>query len=100
MPSTGLINDADFEGWDAMLEIIRRRREDKERKKQLEKLVQGKDKDKSKSKKSKKTMPSDVDRWGIAGLDVDKAKTGTDLMEIEYKKKGTVREWDLGKDGF
>lgn len=98
IPSTGLISDADFEGWDAMLEIIRRRREEKEEKKRLAKLGLGKEKDKSKSKKSKKTMPSDMDRWGIAGLDADKPKTGTDLMEIEYKKRGSVREWDLGKD--
>ena len=99
IPSTGLLNDAEFEGWDAMLEIIRQRREDKERKKHLEKLGAGKEK--SKSKKSKKTMPADMDRWGIAGLDADnKVKTGTDLMEIEYSKKGAVREWDLGKEGF
>jgi len=31
------------------------------------------------------------DRWNSGGVSV---------MEIEYKKRGTVREWDLGKEGL
>lgn len=89
IPSTGLINDAEFAGWDAMLEIIRQRREDKEERKRLERWgigkVNNKDKDKGKDKKKKDAEPSgDV----------------VDIMSIEYKKRGAVREWDLGKEGF
>lgn len=88
VPATGLINNAEFEGWDAMLELIRLRREDKEEKKRMERL--GLTKEKVKDKK-KGTSDSVSDRWS----------TETNhIMEIEYKKRGSVREWDLGKEGF
>jgi hypothetical protein len=83
IPATGLIPDAEFEGWDAMLEIIRRRREDKEDKKRLERMGVGKNKA-GDSKKSRVESASDL----------------SDIMTIEYKKRGAVREWDLGKEGF
>lgn len=83
IPSTGLISDAEFAGWDAMLEVIRRRREDKEEKKRLERMGVGKDS----SKDSSKARP-------------EGANEVTDIMSIEYKKRGAVREWDLGKEGF
>lgn len=79
VPATGLINNADFEGWDAMLELIRVRREDKEEKKRMERLGLTKEKIKDK----KKTAPEAIS-----------------IMDIEYKKRGSVREWDLGKEGF
>jgi hypothetical protein len=79
VPATGLINSADFEGWDAMLELIRVRREDKEEKKRMERL--GLTKEKAKDKK--KAIPEAIS-----------------IMDIEYKKRGSVREWDLGKEGF
>lgn len=82
IPSTGLIDDADFAGWDAMLEVIRRRREDKEEKRQLERMGVGKEKEREKGKE--KEGKGEV----------------TDIMAIEYKKRGAVREWDLGKEGF
>ena len=79
IPSTGLISDAEFAGWDAMLEVIRQRREDKEEKKRVE-------------------------RYGGSSDKEPKAAEGTsetvDLMSIQYKKRGAVREWDLGKEGF
>lgn len=83
IPATGLISDAEFAGWDAMLEVIRRRREDKEDKKRLERMGIGKDK----SKDSKKGRVEDTTEVA-------------DIMSIEYKKRGAVREWDLGKEGF
>jgi hypothetical protein len=90
VPATGLIDNAEFEGWDAMLELIRLRREDKEEKKRLERLGLGKT-----SKTSKNSGKSEAlsvnDRW---------AGGGVNIMEIEYKKKGSVREWDLGKEGL
>ncbi|KAG1889680.1 uncharacterized protein F5891DRAFT_1186164 [Suillus fuscotomentosus] len=86
VPATGLVSDAEFEGWDAMLELIRQRREDKAEKKRLERLGISKD------KANKKGADSEVaDRW---------ASGGDNIMDIEYKKRGTVREWDLGKEGF
>ena len=73
IPATGLISDAEFAGWDAMLEIIKLRRQDKEDKKALE-------------------------RWGV---DKEKEKAGeVSALDIKYKKRGAVREWDLGKEGF
>ncbi|KAG2070882.1 hypothetical protein BDR04DRAFT_1231377 [Suillus decipiens] len=86
VPATGLVSDAEFEGWDAMLELIRQRREDKAEKKRLERLGI------SKHKVDKKGTDSGIaDRW---------ASGGDNIMDIEYKKRGTVREWDLGKEGF
>ncbi|KAG2122591.1 hypothetical protein DEU56DRAFT_873602 [Suillus clintonianus] len=86
VPATGLVSDAEFEGWDAMLELIRQRREDKAEKKRLDRLGISKD------KTDKKGTDSGVaDRW---------ASGGDNIMDIEYKKRGTVREWDLGKEGF
>ncbi|KAJ6609356.1 hypothetical protein B0H10DRAFT_2225995 [Mycena sp. CBHHK59/15] len=88
VPATGLINNAEFEGWDAMLELIRIRREDREEKKMMERL--GLTKEKSKPHKS--IAASGVsDRWSGEGVNI---------MEIEYKKRGSVREWDMGKEGF
>jgi len=91
IPATGLISDAEFEGWDAMLELIRLRREDKEEKKRMERMglstkdLKGKD---------KKYGASTVgEKWESSG------GVGS-IMDIEYKKKGAVREWDLGKEGF
>lgn len=86
VPKTGLIDDADFAGWDAMLEVIRQRREYKAEKKSLERWGGGKDKDKDKSKKG-----ADTASWSEAGSSV---------MDIQYKKRGAVREWDLGKESF
>jgi len=86
VPSTGLVSDAEFAGWDAMLELIRIRREDKEEKRRLERLGISKDKD-----KKKKGEASVAERWSDGN---------TTIMDIEYKKKGSVREWDLGKEGF
>jgi len=88
VPKTGLIDSAEFEGWEAMLELIRKRREDKEEKKRLQKLgfldKDGKRKDKA----------EDLDKWGKgAGWN-----SASDIMDIEYKKRGDVREWDVGKD--
>ncbi|KAG6380711.1 hypothetical protein JVT61DRAFT_5089 [Boletus reticuloceps] len=83
VPKTGLINDSEYEAWDAMLELLRQRREDKEEKKRLEKL--GFD------MSDKKIPTSKLKKFN---------EGGEAIMEIEYKKKGSVREWDLGKEGF
>jgi len=87
IPATGLISDAEFEGWDAMLELIKLRREDKEEKKRMERLgISTKD---LKGKDKKTTS----DKWDLSG-------GAGSIMDIEYKKKGSVREWDMGKEGL
>ncbi len=92
VPATGLINDADFEGWDAMLELIRLRKEDKAEKKRLERLGLLPPKDKIKKKSVVLNSSAAVaERWNGEGVSV---------MDIAYSKKGTVREWDLGKEGL
>ncbi|KAJ6520159.1 hypothetical protein C8R45DRAFT_918960 [Mycena sanguinolenta] len=91
VPATGLINNAEFEGWDAMLELIRMRREDKEEKKMLERLGLTKEKVKSTGSKAPISSSAANDRWSGEGLNV---------MQIEYNKRGSVREWDMGKEGF
>ena len=95
IPKTGLIDDLQFESWDAVLEVVRQRREDKAERKRLQRLGLLPDKDK-KEKKSKdktdKTEKPSTDAWTMG--------TGTSIMDIQYSKKGAVREWDMGKEGF
>jgi hypothetical protein len=91
VPATGLISDAEFEGWDAMLELIRLRREDRAEKKRLERLGILPTKDRARKGVSTSSSAAVAERWNVEGVSV---------MNIEYNKKGTVREWDLGKEGF
>lgn len=86
VPATGLVDNAQFEGWDAMLELIRLRREDRIEKKRLERL--GLLPDKTKEGRGKKGK----------GMVSASAEDGKGIMEIEYAKKGAVREWDMGKE--
>ena len=86
VPATGLVDNAQFEGWDAMLELIRLRREDRTEKKRLERL--GLLPDKTKEGRGKKGK----------GMVSASAEDGKGIMEIEYTKKGAVREWDMGKE--
>ena len=94
VPATGLVNNAEFEGWDAMLELIKQKRVDKAERKRLERhgLVEksGKEKKKSKSKIAGIGVAGTLAGWSEEG--------GNALMDIEYKKRGSVREWDLGKE--
>ena len=89
VPATGLINNAEFEGWDAMLELIRVRREDKEEKKRLDRLGLSKEKVKGKKNAPISSSAAVADRWSSEGVSV---------LDIEYKKRGSVREWDVGKE--
>lgn len=93
VPATGLINDAEFEGWDAMLELIKQRRQDKEDKKRLERLGLVDEKDKKGKGKGKEKA-----RVGIVGSTSVISGSGSSILDIEYKKRGSVREWDLGKE--
>jgi len=92
IPATGLLNNAEFEGWDAMLEVMKQRKEDKAERKRLERLGLVEKSGKKKKGKSK------VAGLGVAGALADWSVGGDGLMDIEYKKRGSVREWDLGKE--
>ena len=89
VPATGLVEGAEFESWDAMLDIIRQRREDKAERKRLERagLIPSRDKDREKA-----TKPSSSEAWTM--------DAGTSALDIKYTKRGAVREWDVGKEGF
>jgi hypothetical protein len=91
IPATGLINDAEFEGWDAMLELIKLRRQDKEDRKTLERMGLI-------DKKDKKGKGKDKAKVGVVDRSTVISGTGSNIMDIEYKKRGSVREWDLGKE--
>lgn len=84
IPATGLISDAEFEGWDAMLELIKLRRQDREDKKVLERAG----------------IPAKRSKSGAIIADNPDVDAGSSVMNIEYAKKGTVREWDMGKEGL
>lgn len=83
IPATGLIPDEEFAGWDAMLELIKIRRQDKEEKKWLD----------------KHGFNPDVKEIGKARKE-GAGQEEPGVMDIVYKKKGAVREWDMGKDGM
>jgi hypothetical protein len=91
VPSSGLINNAEYEGWDAMLELLRLRQQDRDEKKRLERLGLL-PKPKTSVKKGQLVVASNAadERWN---------GQSTSIMDIEYKKRGAVREWDLGKEG-
>jgi hypothetical protein len=94
VPATGLINNAEYEGWDAMLELLRLRKEDKEEKRRLERLgLLPKISKPLRGKKGSELVSSTAatERWN---------GESTSIMDIEYSKKGTVREWDMGKDAM
>ncbi|KAF9260864.1 hypothetical protein L218DRAFT_1079099 [Marasmius fiardii PR-910] len=99
VPATGLINNAEFEGWDAMLELLRVRREDKAEKKRLERM--GLSKDEIKQTMYGTTTAVAGESSGSSSGVRDRWNTeGTSVMDIQYNKRGTVREWDMGKADF
>ena len=79
--NSSFVPEGNFEGWDAMLQLMRQRREDKEDKKRMESL----------GLNSKKGKGKEL----LSGLGMEKEP---DVMQVVYKKRGAVREWDLGKD--
>lgn len=85
IPSTGLIDGAEFEGWEAMLDIVRQRREDRAERKRLERLGLLPD---DKAKKEKKSL-KESGAWTM--------DAGVSVLDIKYNKRGAVREWDMGK---
>jgi len=71
LDNNAVVQEGAFDSWNTMLQLIRVRKEDKEAKKRGEK----------------------------EGLGVSSSsKRPPGLTDIVYKKRGSVREWDLGKD--
>ncbi|CAE6452221.1 unnamed protein product [Rhizoctonia solani] len=89
--TSGLLEGPQWEGWEGMLEVMRLRAQDKEEKKRRDREDREKDKfDRKRAKEkgfsalSSSTIPNST---GEAGL-----------MDIKYKKRGAVKEWDLAKE--
>ena len=82
-PTDGFVPSGSFDSWDAVLELMKAKREWKAEKKRLEKLEGKKSKGK-KSSSSKHDAPLPVD-------------AGPSLMDVVYPKSGQVREWDVEK---
>jgi hypothetical protein len=81
VPATGLLDDADFAGWEAMLELVKIRRQDRAERRWAEKHG------------GAEKAPV------LASASSALAQDELGVMDIQYKKRGSVREWDMGKDG-
>lgn len=67
-----------------MLQLIKLRRQDKEDKRALDRAG----------------IPAKRSKSGAVIADRVDVETGPGIMNIEYAKKGAVREWDMGKEGI
>ena len=84
VPKTGLVSDKEYEGWDAMLELIKMRREDKAERKRMERLGLIEKVPKKASKKSSKVEAGTVVGGGsTSGMASSAMISGASLMEIE-----------------
>lgn len=79
-----LIPEGPFDSWGTMLEIVKQRKEDKKREKE-----EGKS-----SKKKKKGDVEESDRERRIRLGIERPS----VMDIQYAKRGAMREWDVGKE--
>ncbi|KIK67464.1 hypothetical protein GYMLUDRAFT_37595 [Collybiopsis luxurians FD-317 M1] len=93
VPATGLIDSAEFEGWDAMLDLIRMRKEDKAEKKRLERMGLNKE-------EIRETIFGIPSTSGSGSVSDRWSGNSVSVMDIQYSKRGSVREWDMGKEGF
>lgn len=88
-----LVPEGGFEHWNAMLELVKQRKEDKADKKRKEK-EEGKKKKKRKDRGEEEDPDEEEERKR-------KIKLGLEvpgLMDIKYAKRGAMREWDVGKE--
>ncbi|KAF8324111.1 hypothetical protein DL93DRAFT_2162195 [Clavulina sp. PMI_390] len=77
MDTNALVGEGAFDQWNLMLQVVRLRREEKEDRKR---------KEKEKAAGGSKAAASSSGNGEVG------------LMDLVYKKRGAVREWDLGKD--
>ena len=122
-PSTGLIAESNFSGWDAMLDVLKKRKEDKvfgvtrareeERERQLRRLDRKKRREErdarrslrdGKRKKRKRDDDESADSDSSAHVGPrpraasPQVPATINIGGFEYGKKGSTRAWDLGKD--
>ncbi|KAK4052771.1 hypothetical protein OIV83_002058 [Microbotryomycetes sp. JL201] len=98
--SNGLIADAGFDGWNTMLQVIRERKEEKKEREWREKLERKREREKVRKEREhrrKRRRGESVSSGEDPGEEARDRGTGSGLMEIEYSKRGSTREWDLGK---
>lgn len=89
MNQSGMLEGPQWEGWEKMLEVMRARAQDKEEKKRREK--EDKEKERFDRKRAKEKSSS-----GLTVTLDPKGEVG--LMDMTYKKRGVVKEWDLAKE--
>ncbi|CAE6415405.1 unnamed protein product [Rhizoctonia solani] len=88
---TGLLEGAQWDGWEGMLELMKLRAQDKEEKKRRER--DDREKDKFDRKRAKEKGVSSLGSSAIPD-----STEGVGLMDIKYKKRGAMKEWDLAKE--
>ena len=126
-PNTGLIAEGNFDEWDKMLSILKKRKEDKafgvsrareeERESQLRKMER---KQRREDKEAKRTLKKEKNRKKRRRESDDEDEAASDdsigpmirsakrvdpprtvvLDGFEYGRKGSTRAWDLGKEGM
>lgn len=94
---TGLIGEGGFDEWDRMLSSLKRRKEDKKEVEWREKEERRRDREKKRKERRRKrgedVSESESDDEGKRGVGGQKG-----IMDMKYSKKGSTREWDLGKE--
>lgn len=90
--TTGLIGEGGFDEWDRMLSTMKRRKEDKKEVEWREKEERRRERDKKRKERRRKRGES------VSESDSEDEKGGKGIMDMKYSKKGSTREWDLGKE--
>ncbi|EGU11202.1 hypothetical protein RTG_03009 [Rhodotorula toruloides ATCC 204091] len=100
--STGLIAEGAFDTWDRMLDVVKARKEDKKEKELREKLERKAERDrirKEREERRKRKRRHGSDSDGSSEDEVGpRYDPKSELMDMQYAKKGKTREWDLGKE--
>lgn len=86
-----MLDGPQWEGWEGMLELMRVRAQDKEEKKRRER----EDKEKERFDRKRAKEKAGTSLGSLATLD-EEGEVG--LMDMKYKKRGAVKEWDLAKE--
>ncbi|KAG8742533.1 hypothetical protein FRC10_001300 [Ceratobasidium sp. 414] len=90
---SGLLDGPQWDGWEGMLEVMRVRAVDKEEKKRRAK--EDKEKSKFDKKRAKKKAGTSIPTAPPASS-TPISEVG--LMDMQYKKRGVAKEWDLAKE--
>lgn len=124
-PSTGLIAEGAFDGWDRMLETVRARKEDKSmratregREEREEKSERRRERERRRAEREERRRKRRRRRGGGDAASDDEedshdgasdeegdrssyggaSRGGGGVMDVKYVKRGKAREWDLGKE--